>query len=659
MKQWLAIGIVILGGAVQAADFSRQLAEVKTGTRAEARASWWGFNKDDATGCLQAAVNSGVKKLRVDNTGYDWVVGPIKVPSNLEIIFADGVVIRAKPGEFWKRTDKLFDIAGQTNVTLRGEGQVRFIMNKADYQNPDLYTRGEHRHTVNIYNSRNVLIENLTLESSGGDGVYVGSGGTGEGAKNITLERLICLNHHRQGISVTGVENLLIKNCKFNDTKGTAPQCGINYEPNYARFSLVNCVAVNCEFNGNADAGINLSLRQLDAASLPVSIAFRNCRVRGNPTGVRMTSTGSGTPAGAGRIEFVDCVIADNGESIAIGEHRVNNLALGFKGNVIDNRRSKVEAVRISSGRLENVVGLRIEGLTVIDDTDRAPIRFLSRFSNGLVDSVVTGVKVRNSTGQETAFDGNLFLKNNAPLPADKAFKTRPLELKTMKPLNETGQAAGAGIRFRQKTDYLLWAKAGQAVRVKFTNKPVHRYEHAVYRGPLEVVIWSPSQALTGKFGITFDGVVEYTLNAAETGVYRFEIDARMQTVCIEAEAPGQGVSAAETLYVFGCSGRLYFQVPSGVKEIAIEAGGSPHETSSVFLLDPEGRQADSGVALEGSRVLRATRPDVSRAEIWSLRFSAAKLFLRIGAPLVPVFSTNPANLLINEPEKNTREDRP
>ena len=52
---------------------------------------------------------------------------------------------------------------------LRGSIMLWFRMNKADYLDPSLYKRGAHRHTVNLVNSQNVLIQNLTLQSSGGD----------------------------------------------------------------------------------------------------------------------------------------------------------------------------------------------------------------------------------------------------------------------------------------------------------------------------------------------------------------------------------------------------------------------------------------------------------------------------------------------------------
>jgi hypothetical protein len=93
------IGIsILLGGSLllSAADFSKERAAVKAGQLTEAKAIWWGYDPQDATKCLQDAMNSGAGKLIVENTGSDWITGPLIVPSNIEIVFDDGVVVRAK-----------------------------------------------------------------------------------------------------------------------------------------------------------------------------------------------------------------------------------------------------------------------------------------------------------------------------------------------------------------------------------------------------------------------------------------------------------------------------------------------------------------------------------------------------------------------------------
>ncbi len=42
------------------------VAKVASGELKEARASWWGFDKDDSTAYLQAAITSGVERLVVE-----------------------------------------------------------------------------------------------------------------------------------------------------------------------------------------------------------------------------------------------------------------------------------------------------------------------------------------------------------------------------------------------------------------------------------------------------------------------------------------------------------------------------------------------------------------------------------------------------------------
>ena len=161
-------------------------------------ASSFGWNATDATACLQAAIDSGAKKVVIDRQEGDWIVEPIFLRvSGQEIVVADGVTVRAKKGSFQNRSDSLFKISGKDRgVTLRGEGKATLAMNKRDYQNPELYSHSEWRHAVSVFGS-GTTVRDLTILSSGGDGVYVAGN-----AQDVTLENLACRDHHRQGISV-------------------------------------------------------------------------------------------------------------------------------------------------------------------------------------------------------------------------------------------------------------------------------------------------------------------------------------------------------------------------------------------------------------------------------------------------------------------------
>src|SRR6478672_4697809 len=69
---------------------SQWVAEVREGRRDEARASWWGFDAQDSTAFLQAAINSKVKRLIIDRQSSPWMTGPLTGVSGQEIVLESG-----------------------------------------------------------------------------------------------------------------------------------------------------------------------------------------------------------------------------------------------------------------------------------------------------------------------------------------------------------------------------------------------------------------------------------------------------------------------------------------------------------------------------------------------------------------------------------------
>lgn len=301
------------------------IADVASGARAVANASWWGFEPEDATVALQSAIDSKAKSVIVPYVGASWIVRPIRLRSDLELIFEPGVLVLAKRGEFKGKGDSLFSADDCENITIRGYGAT-LRMWKRDYQS-DAYEKAEWRMALALRGCKNVLVEGLRLESSGGDGFYIGATEKNRWCENITIRDCIAHDHHRQGISVITAQNLLVENCVFSGTSGTAPEAGIDFEPNGPEERLVNCVVRNCLFQDNAGAAMQVYLRPLDAAGEPVSIRFENCVGRlgaagATPEEIRQAgvSGGGGMVVGAvkddgpqGVIEFVNCTIENIG----------------------------------------------------------------------------------------------------------------------------------------------------------------------------------------------------------------------------------------------------------------------------------------------------------------------------------------------------------
>ncbi|MBN1294761.1 MAG: right-handed parallel beta-helix repeat-containing protein [Candidatus Latescibacteria bacterium] len=288
--------------------------EVMDGKRIKANAAWWGFDEVDATEALQLAINSGAKKVIVPNMGSEWIVCPIQLHSDLEIVFEKDTVVTAKKGEFKGRGDCLLRGSGISNLILSGYGAT-LRMQKDDYMS-DEYEKAEWRMVIGLYSCNNVRIQGLTLKDSGGDGIYLGVTGDTLYCSNVHIKDVVCDNNYRQGISVISAENLLIEGCTLKNTWGTPPAAGIDLEPNHAGERMKNCLIRNCVFENNEGAGILAYLRPLSSQSEDISIRFEGCRVT--------SAKGSGIIVGAikddgpmGIIEFDNCTV-DNTAKVGL-----------------------------------------------------------------------------------------------------------------------------------------------------------------------------------------------------------------------------------------------------------------------------------------------------------------------------------------------------
>jgi hypothetical protein len=142
------------------------------------------------------------------------------------------------------------------------------------------------------------------VENSGGDGIYVRS------CRNIHVKDIVSDGNRRQGISVTGVRDLLIEDTIVRNTAGTSPESGIDLEPNHPRNGLVNVVIRNTTAENNAGRGFIVSLGKLNSESEPVSIRFENCTARNNLEGIsvmRLRDNGV-----QGLVEFIGTVSEGN-----------------------------------------------------------------------------------------------------------------------------------------------------------------------------------------------------------------------------------------------------------------------------------------------------------------------------------------------------------
>lgn len=276
-------------GAVAARD-SEAVMAVLRGERTDANAAWWGFDPDNATAALQAAIRSGAATVVVPDMGRPWLVDPIVLEGDQEILLEKGVEIQARPGGFHGRSDMLMRLRDKSNVTIRGYGAV-LRMRKEDYRRAP-YVKSEFRACLAVYGGTNVRIEGITCASSGGDGIYI-AGGMRPYSKDVVIKGVVADDNYRQGISVISVDGLLIEDTVLRGTEGTKPGAGIDFEPNKPTERLTGILLKNCLIEKNESYGIWVYTGNLTADSAPVDITISGGKVSDNGAGALFVQTRS------------------------------------------------------------------------------------------------------------------------------------------------------------------------------------------------------------------------------------------------------------------------------------------------------------------------------------------------------------------------------
>jgi hypothetical protein len=229
-----------------------------------------GFGGDD-TNVFQTALNyTAANAAALEIPAGSYHISPISFPANSYVIVDANVTVTANSG--YGTNDHLLNVNAQ-NVAIIGAGAATSVFHMLKAQ----YTSGEWRHCLDIENAANVTISGISCNDSGGDGVYL------RASSNVTIEDSIFNNNRRQGSSITGqVNHVYFLRDHFTNTIGTAPQSGIDVEPNGPGDYLLDVNIDDCYTDGNAGDGLMVSLWLMTSASQPVGVTVLRHHSTGN-----------------------------------------------------------------------------------------------------------------------------------------------------------------------------------------------------------------------------------------------------------------------------------------------------------------------------------------------------------------------------------------
>ncbi|GLH73771.1 hypothetical protein GETHLI_22730 [Geothrix limicola] len=267
-----------------------------------------GDGSTDDTAAIQKAVDAvagtGGTVSIPDGTYRINAVGSggygLLLKSNLTLSLASGAVLKALPNS-----------AANYAVVLIANANHVSVMGGAIEGDRALHTgtTGEWGHGLSLSHAQNVVVQGLTSRECWGDGFYVSA------SSSLTFCGVTADHNRRQGLSITSVDGMVVRDSTFKNTAGTLPEDGLDIEPNPGE-TVNNLLITGCTFANNAGYGLE--------DGVPIAntgLAFAtNVTIDGNTFSGNGVNTLSASPRGG--LEASNCS----------GHKVTNNTSLGNVG---------------------------------------------------------------------------------------------------------------------------------------------------------------------------------------------------------------------------------------------------------------------------------------------------------------------------------------
>ena len=206
----------------------------------------------DDTAAIQAALDAssfvyipdGTYMINAVHGGYGHESeNGLKPKNNQTIILANRATLKAitNASQFYH----IFNLYKVNNVTIRG-GKIE------GERYTHTGTGGEWGHGVAMRGCSNIILEDIEIFNCWGDSIGIGYEGD-INSSNIRVYNCKLHDSRRQGISITGARDVVIRDCEIYNINGTMPQSGIDIEPEGDYGVAENILIDSCHIHDNAN----------------------------------------------------------------------------------------------------------------------------------------------------------------------------------------------------------------------------------------------------------------------------------------------------------------------------------------------------------------------------------------------------------------------
>lgn len=241
------------------------------------------YVKDGSVDYTRYLMEGISKYSKVIMPNFPVLTTGINVRSNSSLYFPENAKLILQPNA--KERYQVIAIHGVENVKIFNP----VVIGDRKYHKG---SKGEWGFGIDIRQARNIDVYNANVSNCWGDGIVITESSLGNknqryNTSNIRIYNAFLDYNRRNGITITGGVNILIQGAVINNSFGTAPQSGLDIEPDNHLAFLDNIKIYDTKIN-NADKGLTIVLNKFlnNKLSKNVSVDIKNLIVKNATFGI-------------------------------------------------------------------------------------------------------------------------------------------------------------------------------------------------------------------------------------------------------------------------------------------------------------------------------------------------------------------------------------